>query len=579
MPLQNFVARRLPTISAAWLNAVDVLKFTVFNDATTKPAARTALELQAQLVAQGTDAGPVNAAVVTLTSVGTGWLRDTGVKVTFVPNLVNTGPATLNVNGTGAAAVINQAGDPLTGGEFSEPVIVRWTGTSWRIIAGSIDIQYARTAAEIAAAIIPLDYKWLPGYVRRYGADPTGVASSSVAVQAAITVGQTVYFTDGTYSISNVTSTVNNQNFVGLGNVTITKRANGAIWNVNGRDSYFFNIKFDGTGFTGDNIIINHDNCTLLTCGSRFAAGRAVRVTSAIGTASGTRIISTNDIYHTSDATVNGYDLEFAGNTGNYNRVVAVNTGQATGGILVDNTSISISDCQFGKFRTQNNAGSFVCNCRINGVTEIRSSSNVLTNNTYSASVTIGNGATGYSNIVFSDSNVIQGGSTFTLSSGVIDSVIHVEQMQDTGVTVVLNDTGDNFVTSRAINYTPTWTASVANPVLNDGVFQYATYTRKGRRMVLDVSLLMGAATTFGAGTWRLSLPAGFTVFGARGSIGTAWALDATAVPWVMVAEALGGLAYITFYSDQVGGQVGAANPFAWAVSDRLRFSIEFDVG
>lgn len=43
MPLQNFVARSLPTISAAWLNQVDALKFSVFADAATKAAARAAL--------------------------------------------------------------------------------------------------------------------------------------------------------------------------------------------------------------------------------------------------------------------------------------------------------------------------------------------------------------------------------------------------------------------------------------------------------------------------------------------------------------------------------------------------------
>ncbi len=43
MPLMNFIARSLPAISATWLNAVDVLKFTVFADAATKQAARAAL--------------------------------------------------------------------------------------------------------------------------------------------------------------------------------------------------------------------------------------------------------------------------------------------------------------------------------------------------------------------------------------------------------------------------------------------------------------------------------------------------------------------------------------------------------
>lgn len=43
MALMNFVDKVGPAISAAWLNTVDALKFTVFGDATTKAAARTAL--------------------------------------------------------------------------------------------------------------------------------------------------------------------------------------------------------------------------------------------------------------------------------------------------------------------------------------------------------------------------------------------------------------------------------------------------------------------------------------------------------------------------------------------------------
>ena len=43
MALQGFVDKVGPVISATWLNVVDVLKFTVFEDAATKAAARKAL--------------------------------------------------------------------------------------------------------------------------------------------------------------------------------------------------------------------------------------------------------------------------------------------------------------------------------------------------------------------------------------------------------------------------------------------------------------------------------------------------------------------------------------------------------
>lgn len=76
MPLQSFVDNNLPTIKAAWLNAVDVLYFTVFNQAATVAEARTALSLT-----PGTDvipwATPGTAGNV-LTSDGANWVSSVG---------------------------------------------------------------------------------------------------------------------------------------------------------------------------------------------------------------------------------------------------------------------------------------------------------------------------------------------------------------------------------------------------------------------------------------------------------------------------------------------------------------------
>ena len=49
MALQNFVDKVGPVVSSVWLNAVDILKFTIFADSTTKAQARTALTSDAPL--------------------------------------------------------------------------------------------------------------------------------------------------------------------------------------------------------------------------------------------------------------------------------------------------------------------------------------------------------------------------------------------------------------------------------------------------------------------------------------------------------------------------------------------------
>lgn len=54
-------------------------------------------------------------------------------------------------------------------------------------VSGNI-AYYARTAAEIAAGVTPTNYTYAPGYVERYGADPTGASDSGVAFRAACSV-------------------------------------------------------------------------------------------------------------------------------------------------------------------------------------------------------------------------------------------------------------------------------------------------------------------------------------------------------------------------------------------------------
>jgi hypothetical protein len=55
-------------------------------------------------------------------------------------------------------------------------------------------------------------------------------------------------------------------------------------------------------------------------------------------------------------------------------------------------------------------------------------------------------------------------------------------------------------------SYTPTWTASVSNPVLGDGTID-GRYKQFGKIVHFYINILMGSTTTFGTGDWRVSLP------------------------------------------------------------------------
>jgi hypothetical protein len=72
-------------------------------------------------------------------------------------------------------------------------------------VSGNIG-YYARTAAEIAASVTPVNYAYAPYDLRRYGADPTGVVPSDTAMGSAISVcnvGGVIRAPAGTYLFNN----------------------------------------------------------------------------------------------------------------------------------------------------------------------------------------------------------------------------------------------------------------------------------------------------------------------------------------------------------------------------------------
>lgn len=112
MALQNFVDKVGPAVSAAWLNAVDVLKYTVFGDAATKAEARAALTSDAPMsIGQGgtgaTTAAAARAALFGQTALA---IADGGTGGTTAAlaraSLTNDAPFSVAQGGTG---VITQA--------------------------------------------------------------------------------------------------------------------------------------------------------------------------------------------------------------------------------------------------------------------------------------------------------------------------------------------------------------------------------------------------------------------------------------------------------------------------------------
>jgi hypothetical protein len=90
---------------------------------------------------------------------------------------------------------------------------------------------YGQTGAERSAVVTPVNYGYAPGNVLRYGADPTGVADSTAAIQGAINVmqlagGGLVTLPNGTYKIgtagTGLVISASNVSLVGAGSSYIS---------------------------------------------------------------------------------------------------------------------------------------------------------------------------------------------------------------------------------------------------------------------------------------------------------------------------------------------------------------------
>lgn len=128
-----------------------------------------------------------------------------GTVISFFPAFSNTGPVTVSVNGGGAVAVFDSAGNALTGGEIQGPMQLQYNGAQWQLI-WSLPLANKRTAVEIAQGIFPVNYAYIPGVVDRYelnvqpGTTDMG-PGYNFAIKQMLAGGAPVRFLPGVYYI------------------------------------------------------------------------------------------------------------------------------------------------------------------------------------------------------------------------------------------------------------------------------------------------------------------------------------------------------------------------------------------
>jgi hypothetical protein len=365
--------------------------------------------------------------------------------------------------------------------------------------------------------------------VKDWGANGDGATDDSAAIQAALDAADAsqdldVIFPSGNYACHGLETATDSLRIRAMGAVILQKNDDGPIISCTGYGQEINGIAFYGDAaepaFTGHNIHATGSQLRLINCGSRWAAGRAV-----LSEGNTTHIIGTCDIYQTADESATGFDIELGNAEGNtlYSMLIAVYTSQPTGGVkLVRAGGTLIQACQFGKLSTDTGSGGFFVGNRIVGAATIRASNTTLDNNAFADDVTIGDGSTTTSGIMFGPGNIVSAGRTFTLSANVIDGSFHLGQLYSNGVTVVNNSRVDNDIWHGPIAWQPAIGADGGSPTFGNGTV-VANYCRSGRVFTANFQLTVGSTTNFGTGSHAITLP---YPSGTGGALGAAFFID-----------------------------------------------------
>jgi hypothetical protein len=128
----------------------------------------------------------------------------------------------------------------------------------------------------------------------------------------------------------------------------------------------------------------------------------------------------------------------------------------------------------------------------------------------------------------------------------------------------------DNFdALTNLEGFTPTWTGTGSNPAIGNGAIS-GGYINAGDLTWFYVSITMGSTTTYGTGSWGLSLPvAPFSTF-RWGFEGTARDSSASQT-WRITGEVASGAIALRCDATTAGNQlrdITPTVPFTWATND-----------
>lgn len=127
--------------------------------------------------------------------------------------------------------------------------------------------------------------------------------------------------------------------------------------------------------------------------------------------------------------------------------------------------------------------------------------------------------------------------------------------------------------------YTPTWTGSTTNPVINNGTID-GKYAKFGHLVFFRIVITMGTTTTYGSGAWSLTFPVAPAAAGRPLFAGMARDTSASFLYWAALDFTSGSTGVVVALPTTAGNAlsgVTSAVPFTWASTDVLTISGSYE--
>jgi len=402
----------------------------------------------------------------------------------------------------------------------------------------------------------------------RVSTKPTRVVwfgTDTAAMQAAITAAGTsgeVVWDSGSYTLTAILTALSSQTWSTLGAVTITKGFNGDMVDMSASAVKMVGFRLEGAGatYTGRGVIIGAgtdqkiDDCIILDCASaclEFTAADA-----------GQRFRASDSIFRCTTITDAAILLPDAVETAG-NRYFD-NCGALGGTLLAFRQGINtiLDACNFVALDFSGSTGTalraIVSHCRWaagGGEVTIEGGDVNIIGNVIAGSITLG---TSTQRCKVSANGLVSGGTVTDNSTATGDNV---------------NEVWDAY-------YTPTieWKGDSSDPAIGNGTLTCRVY-RSGRRLKVDVRLLVGSTTTFGSGAWYFQLPAPFSTWNAKhAAAGAAVMLDSGTQRFLGTATVNAAARRIYVNLDASASQINPTAPMTWATNDTLNVNIEYEI-